>query len=80
MTTIGRKRKIGIAIEPVAGTIESPTMQIPFLDLTLEPRHTPIGDVSPEEHEWSKDAFCRRKEMGRRHNTSSLNPKTSPTC
>jgi|BioPla2DNA2_1021312.scaffolds.fasta_scaffold07816_5 hypothetical protein len=79
MTTIGRKRKIGIAIESVAGTIESPTMQIPFLDLTLEPRHTPIGDVSARGTRMEQGCgSVEGKKWGEGTIQAVLNPKTSP--
>ncbi len=41
MSHVGRRNQIGITIDP-DGLIEH---QIPFLDCTLQERHTPIGDI-----------------------------------
>jgi len=79
MTHIGRKRKIGIAIENVAGTIKKPTMQIPFLEFTLEPRHTPIGDVSAKGTRMEQGCgSVEGKKWGEGSIQTVLNPKTSP--
>ncbi len=79
MTHIGRKRKIGIAIEDVAGTIKTPTMQIPFLEFTLEPRHTPIGDVSAKGTRMEQGCgSVEGKKWGEGSIQTVLNPKTSP--
>ena len=79
MTHIGRKRTIGIALESVAGVAETPTMYIPFLDLTLQERHTPIADISAKGvRDLEGGASVEGKKWSEGAVEVVLDPKTAP--
>lgn len=79
MTHIGRKRTIGIALESVAGVAETPTMYIPFLECSLQERHTPIADISAKGvRDLEGGASVEGKKWSEGSVEVVLDPKTAP--